>query len=333
MKLRTMLNGGIGFAKAKLFGKKIPLVVGMALTNKCNLKCEYCNISSIKSKEMTTNQVLQVIDLLADSGCIRIGFTGGEPLLRKDIKEIIEHCKEMGIESTLTTNGVLIENKLSDLKDLSLLIVSIDGNEKVNDCIRGKNSFKMAKNAVTLAKKSGLHVALSTVVSKANKDQLKYLFDFSKEPKSSIHFQFVSGIPLTANNISKYLLSNSEKKEIVSRIIEEKKINPLILNSRDGLNEMATALSGKRINSSNCAAGRIFFRVSTEGKLYSCWRQKNKSSLDLTKLIGKSPKMFENELNKLSLPECASCEIADGIELSLVNALNPKSVLNVFLRY
>jgi MoaA/NifB/PqqE/SkfB family radical SAM enzyme len=326
MKALTLTKGGIGLLNSKLLRKKVPLIVGFALTNKCNLKCKYCSIPNIKSKELTTKEVKSIIDLLAQAGCIRIGFTGGEPLLRNDIEEILEYCSKKRIESTVTTNGFFLKEKLKQLGKVSLLIISLDGCEEVNDSIRGDGSFKKAKEAVLLAKKNKISVALSSVISKANYDKLDYLFDLTKELKTKIHFQFVSEIPLTSNEIKFHTLSGNAKKEAITKILQAKRRNHHILNSKEGLKQM---LAGS-ISSKKCAAGRIFFRVSADGKLYSCWRQKNNNSIDLKSI---SIKEFKDKLQKFEQPKCDYCQLADGIELSLVYSMSPSTILNVFLRY
>jgi MoaA/NifB/PqqE/SkfB family radical SAM enzyme len=326
MKALTLVRGGIGLLNSKLLGKKVPLIVGFALTNKCNLKCKYCNIPSIVSSELTTNEAKSVIDLLAWAGCIRIGFTGGEPLLRKDVGEIIDYCSKKGIETTLTTNGFFFKEKINQLSKLSLLIISLDGCEEVNDSIRGKGSFKRAKEALLLAKDNNMSVALSCVVSNSNYNKLDFLFNLARELQVKIHFQFVSEIPLTANEIKMHSLNSMQKKESIERILLEKKTNSFILNSKEGLKQMLS----ESISSRTCAAGRIFFRVSAEGNLYSCWRQKNNNFIGLKNI---STDEFKKKLQKFEPPKCDYCQLADGIELALVYSMFPTTILNVFLRY
>ena len=93
----------------RLFNKKIPLSVSWTLTNRCNKKCFYCNLPNITSKELTTKQTFSIIDELASLGTQRIGFTGGEPLLRKDIGEIINYSHSKGIFTGMVSNGSLVE--------------------------------------------------------------------------------------------------------------------------------------------------------------------------------------------------------------------------------
>jgi MoaA/NifB/PqqE/SkfB family radical SAM enzyme len=325
MNISNIIRGGIGLLKAKIFRKKVPLIVGMALTNRCNLRCRYCNIYSIKSTELRTDEVLRIIEDLAKLGCIRIGFTGGEPLLREDISEIIKHCKENHISATITTNGYLLKRKIKEIKDVSLILVSLDGPKEQNDFIRGKGSFDKAFEAIHTAKKNKIKVAITTVISEINKDHLQFIFNLAKKEKIGVHFQFVSNIVLTKNIFSEHAISTEEKEKIIQKIIIEKRTNKYILNSLPGLESMKK-ISGSMKNN-RCAAGNIFFRISADGKLYSCWRQSNNQYIDLTKIP------LPEAIIKVASPKCVGCDIADGVELSLLYSLDSRAILNVLKKY
>ncbi len=83
---------------ASRFGKKTPLEVMYRITTRCNLRCKYCGIWRQKPKEMNTEQIKTAIKEFADAGTINWAFTGGEPLLRRDLGELINFANDKGIK-------------------------------------------------------------------------------------------------------------------------------------------------------------------------------------------------------------------------------------------
>ena len=88
--------------------QKIPSRVMFELTYRCNFRCLHCYLSPDKKKELNTKEVFLVLDQLKDAGTFHIGFTGGEPFLRRDLFQILDHAKKCGFRISLLTNGFLI---------------------------------------------------------------------------------------------------------------------------------------------------------------------------------------------------------------------------------
>ena len=100
------------------------LRVMLELTYRCNFKCKHCYIpKSYKKKfrrELNTRQIFSILDQLQELGCLYLGFTGGEPFLRKDIFDILWYAKRKGFQIIIYTNGSLIDkDKARELKCLS----------------------------------------------------------------------------------------------------------------------------------------------------------------------------------------------------------------------
>jgi radical SAM protein with 4Fe4S-binding SPASM domain len=107
----------------KEFNKKaaqlrIPLSGNLALTHRCSVRCVHCYLGEEVSarenihKELDTRQWKRIIDEITRAGCLYLLITGGEPLLRKDFKEIYRHAKTNGLVVTLFTNGMLIDDDI-----------------------------------------------------------------------------------------------------------------------------------------------------------------------------------------------------------------------------
>jgi MoaA/NifB/PqqE/SkfB family radical SAM enzyme len=112
--------------------ERTPRLVGWGITNRCNLSCPHCYSSASRARqdELTTEECLNLLDSLARMGTKRIGWTGGEPLLRVDLEDLIDRCARLGIESGITTNGVpLTPRRAESLRaaGLGIVQISLDG--------------------------------------------------------------------------------------------------------------------------------------------------------------------------------------------------------------
>lgn len=103
-----------------------------AITDGCNLRCPYCYASSEKALpgELTTAESLDLVDQIADMGVQQLIFTGGEPMLRKDLFHIVRHARERGLAVNMITNGTVIRRPETarEIAELfNLVTVSVDG--------------------------------------------------------------------------------------------------------------------------------------------------------------------------------------------------------------
>ncbi len=165
---------------------KKPVVVWNA-TSACNLKCVHCYASAGKLKsrnELSTKQGLELIEDLADYGSPVILFSGGEPLLRKDLPELIEKAVKSKMRAVISTNGTLITPDLAmELSDygLSYIGVSLDGLEEINDTFRGvTGAFKEAMKGIYHAMHQGIKVGLRFTMNKRNIGEIPKILDLMK---------------------------------------------------------------------------------------------------------------------------------------------------------
>ncbi len=160
---------------------KIPVVV-WNITKACNLKCIHCYASAGEEGEIINfSKAKTVIDDLADFGVPVILFSGGEPLLRKDIVDLIYYSVKKGIRAVLSTNGTLITKDMAyRLKEagISYVGVSIDGLEEINDRIRGvRGAFKKAMEGINNCQKAGIKVGVRFTISRLNVGEVPKIFD------------------------------------------------------------------------------------------------------------------------------------------------------------
>ena len=205
-------------------------IVYLELTRACNLKCIHClNNSGIKQKdELTKEDLLKLIKNFSSHGVQEIRFTGGEPLLFNGIYDLIKFATEEGICTSLGTNGTLITKEVAKkLKESGLkkVVVSIDGNKKTHDKIRGKKNYQKAMNGLKYLKQNDINVRVNSVIMKSNmEDVIKLAKKMSRKKITIFIRRFISsgrGKHLENNMLNKKdydYVRNKLQKELAKKI-------------------------------------------------------------------------------------------------------------------
>ena len=165
-----------------------PISFFLALTYTCNYNCDHCSAKGrTVDKELTTKQWKSVIAGLQEMGTSVIGFTGGEPLLKKDLEEIISSVDERSVTFLYTNGKGLTYEKAKAFKESGLFAVGVSldstDEEYFNEFRKDKNAFKNSIDALKNCRKAGLYTMMQTVLRKEDitKDFLFELFRFGKE--------------------------------------------------------------------------------------------------------------------------------------------------------
>jgi len=166
---------------------KRPVVV-WNVTRQCNLKCVHCYAhakNQLFENELTFEQGKTLIDDLAGYGVPVLLFSGGEPLVRKDLPDLAAYAVEKGMRAVISTNGTLIsKNMARTLKEIGLSYVgiSLDGMEAINDRFRGvPGSFIKAMRGIRNCQEAGIKVGLRFTINKANVQEIPPIFDLLEE--------------------------------------------------------------------------------------------------------------------------------------------------------
>ncbi len=168
----------------KKASERKPIVV-WNITSHCNLQCVHCYNDSganVKSNESTTSEAKAVLDDLAGFGVPSVLFSGGEPLTRKDLFELISYAVDKGLRTVISTNGTLITaDKAQQIKKIgvSYVGISLDGIGKVNDRFRGvEGAFEAAVAGIRNCMDAGVRVGLRLTLTQRNAQDIEQLFDF-----------------------------------------------------------------------------------------------------------------------------------------------------------
>jgi len=195
-------------------------------TNRCNLSCLHCYSKSTLDEvdTLTTAQIKKTILEMKANAVKFIIFSGGEPLTRKDLFEIADFCKENGIITYLSSNGLYFtkSNIQRITSTFNYVGVSIDGDEPTHDYFRGlKGAFRETLKAVKLANATGAKVGIRFTMTKDTIGSLEYMFDLVEKeniPKIYISHLVYSGRGL--DNL-KMDLSKEQRREAVEFILKK----------------------------------------------------------------------------------------------------------------
>lgn len=259
-----------------LNGGRYPLAGEFELTERCNLTCAHCFINqpagSLKAseQELTTSQVKDILDQVAEAGCLQLLLTGGEPLLRVDFPEIYLHARRKGMLVMLFTNGTMLTPAIIDiLKEAPPILIEVSmygATKKTYEAVtRIPGSFARFMRGVKLLKASGLPFALKSVILSINKHELilmrqlaedmdlRYRYDGSMWPRvdgSRCPFNYRIGL----EELLELDRSNSERMQSWVDNYQFSKYRQM--------------RSEKFVF--NCGAGHRSFHIDSSGRLDAC---------------------------------------------------------------
>ncbi|MBU0614968.1 MAG: radical SAM protein [Nanoarchaeota archaeon] len=318
MKLIRKFNAIIKVLSAKYLGRKALLCVDFRITTRCNNNCLYCNVPAMKTDEMTTRQIFKMIDEAYELGCIYFDISGGEPLLREDIGEIINYAKNRGLLVGLVTNGKLVAQKLGVLKNLDTIAVSLDGPVDVHDKLRGKGSFQAAVDAIDLLQKNGMKVLLFTVLTEYNIDKVDYILNFAEEHKVMLHFNKIFEHRSYTPDVGEMVPKHNDFVDAVKLIKDSR--SRQVIDSHHYLDY----LIGKG-TLPKCYAGQLFCRIDPNGDVYPCQDLLGKFMAKNLCEVGLKEAFRNMKRDKL----CNDCNCALYLELNYLFAGVPFNISEV----
>jgi MoaA/NifB/PqqE/SkfB family radical SAM enzyme len=171
-----------------------PLLLSFEITQKCNARCSFCGYWRLKNPSLglPLDKIKKILDDGYDLGCVLLGITGGEPLLRKDLPQIFEYAKKTGFSTLLLTNGYLLPKRIHEFRGfLDAINVSVDFPDSRHDKIRGiDNLLERTIRGIRLARKYGVSTNMNCVITAEHKlEDIRKLLFMAKELDSTASFE------------------------------------------------------------------------------------------------------------------------------------------------
>ena len=210
------------------------------ITSRCNARCEHCGSSCgdfVPKDEITFDEVIGVLDDVNEhygAKNIMLYITGGEPLVRKDLFEIMAYAKKLGFHWGMTTNGILIDEKVAKKMaetHMDTISVSIDGVKETHESFRKvPGAFDKIIKGIKLMQKipTIVDLQITTCVNKKNIDQLEDIYKIILD-LGVTDWRLIEVDPIgRAKGNTELLLDADDYKRMFKFIIEKRKENPNI---------------------------------------------------------------------------------------------------------
>ena len=182
--LASVIRGIADFGVNRPFVPGAPFQVVWDVTYACNLRCKHCYASAGKAMEdeLTDEEALELVDRLSNMGVTIIAFSGGEPLVRGNIMDLVRRASLNGMYVSIATNGTLItKEKARELKEAGVdyLQISLDGSmAETHDSFRGiPGAFDRTIQGIKNAVAEGFFVNIATTATKTNLDEIPSIID------------------------------------------------------------------------------------------------------------------------------------------------------------
>jgi radical SAM protein with 4Fe4S-binding SPASM domain len=254
--------------------KRNPLSGSLELTFRCNNNCIhcYCNIPSDdiseRAKETDTLMIRDTISQLADENCLWLLFTGGEPLLRPDFREIYVHAKRKGILVSLFTNGTLIDERFADFlaewRPFSCEITLYGATEKTYEEItRVRGSYRHCLQGIELLSERKVPLRLKTMALRQNIREIPLMKGYAEG--LGIPFRFDPMVNSRLDRDRRPLSARLRPEEIVTLDTEDERRSE---GWKKAFCESAGPSGSGKLYT--CGAGLDSFHIDPYGNLSIC---------------------------------------------------------------
>jgi AdoMet-dependent heme synthase len=253
---------------AKALKLNIPLSVQLDLTYRCNERCVHCYLDHDDHGEMTTAEIKDLLDQMAEAGVFYLTISGGEIMMRRDFFDILEHARLRTFCVKLKTNGVLIrEKEAARLRELGVESVQISiysHRPEVHDAItKMPGSLRQSLDAVRFLRQQGLYVTMANVLMTENAADYKQVRLLAQE----LDAKFIIDPTVTPmmdgdRSILKLNVDQAALKEVFR--------NGDLVGNVEEFCAPPAAVDQDDLDSLPCSAGHTACYVSPYGDVYPC---------------------------------------------------------------
>jgi MoaA/NifB/PqqE/SkfB family radical SAM enzyme len=263
----------------RLLTPNSPLHAQWFLTNCCNYRCRSCGVWRAKKQqnEASSDDVKAGLDALAKLGVIDVVLSGGNPLLRDDIDEILRHASQRFI-TTIYDNGSLALEKIDALRNADFVAISLDAlDEEKNDYMRGvKGAYKKAMHAIESLQDEGISVGVAPTISQLNLNEMADFTQYFTDKGVPVWYAVYSHDD-TERQLFEIGQRNDEleiiDKEAMARLCDvlmkmKRERNGVFITDKTLMTLKQLFLTGKR--TWKCRALQNFLMINPQGQVSGC---------------------------------------------------------------
>lgn len=252
----------------------------ISITNRCNVNCFYCHHDGIlpKSYEMNVDEIYKILKIAKKIGIDKIRYSGGEPLIREDIVEIVEKTSSLNFKDiAITTNGTLLSKYAEDLANAGLKRVNVSFdtlNRETYKCITKKDFLEDAKSGIISAVKAGLYpIKINMVVMKGiNDEEIDEMFEFCK--KHGLVLQLIELLKSDSceesDKLNKYHYNMKPLEKKYEKIADKVKIREFMQDRKKYYIDEGEIEVVKPMDNTKFCEKCTRLRITPEGKIKPC---------------------------------------------------------------
>ena len=282
---KNLIHAGAGAKQICCFGLN-PHVV-WEMTSRCNLKCVHCHAfgGDTSSDELSKEEAIALIDQIASLDIRSLVFTGGEPLLREDLFDLIAYAKSIGFTVFIATNGTLITKEVAKLlREFDVgVVIGVDAmNPEIHDCIRGvEGAYDAVMQGIENCIAENLYLHLNIVASRPNFDEVEKIIDYGD--KIGVYSYFIYRfVPFgRGEEIRDYELGEEDFKALLDLILEKQREVRAIIIPVASPEYWAYVLQRRGIHNrriinflghffGGCLAGKGMMYIKPNGDVWAC---------------------------------------------------------------
>jgi radical SAM protein with 4Fe4S-binding SPASM domain len=300
----------VGEMVAKALKLNIPLSVQLDLTYRCNERCVHCYLDHDDHGEMTTAEIKDLLDQMADAGVFYLTISGGEILMRRDFFEILEYARKRTFCIKLKTNGILIRKKEADrIKDLGVESVQVSIYShipEVHDAItKLPGSLEDSIEAIRRLRAHGIHVIMANVLMTQNARDYAGVQQLAAE----LGAQFILDPTITPMMDGDRAILNLNVDEAALREVFQ---NGALVGNVEEFCAPPRGPDEEALDMLPCSAGHTACYVSPYGDVYPCVQFPLPSgNVRRTKFVDiwrDSPQLKEvRSITLRDMPSCSQC--------------------------
>jgi len=299
--------------------RKSPFQITFSLTNRCNFRCEYCDIPLQQRDEMSLDEWKAAIDDFRRAGMGRASLIGGEPLMHADSGAIIRHLRSRGVHTAMNTNGWFVPARLDDVALLDLVCLTLDGPREVHDRQRRDRSYDKVLEALDVLHARGIPVVTMTVVTPSGLDNLEHVLDVAEQYGHKAFFQLEHDKGCDVDAPIAIRLSDARVRDLAENLMALQAAGKPVGNSRMILERQRDQRYLGTCE--DCYAGQYYGYVLSDGTVAPClltqWQQ----------TVGNGRKLgFARAFEEMPDPEGPGCSCVPTHEVNEIFALNPRAV-------